>query len=225
MKQYSTIFFWGTFISFLGSLPPGAINIAAAQIAAQQGNHAALIYALGSMLAEVIVVRLALSGMKQIISHRHLFHILELLTAGLLLTMTVGCFIAATRMGGVNNILPGYYLPPFKTGVLLSAFNPLHIPFWLGWTSVLMNKNILSPLPKQYNCFVLGIGVGTIAGFTTFIYTGEYLLSIFETNQLIICLIVGLVLLTISLLHIRMMIQTPVSVRYTNINNQITGKL
>jgi threonine/homoserine/homoserine lactone efflux protein len=221
MKQYSIIFFWGMLISFLGSLPPGTLNITAAQITAKRGPEEAIIFSVTSMLAEVIIVRLALTGMKQIIARRRLFQILELITAGLLLAMTVGCFIAAARMGGLANILPDYHLPAFTTGILLTVINPLHIPFWLGWTSVLMNKEVLSPVPVQYNWYVAGIGLGTFFGFLTFIYTGQFLITAFENNQFVICLVVGLILLVVSMLHIKKMIQSPVSVRYIKMKNQI----
>jgi threonine/homoserine/homoserine lactone efflux protein len=224
MKQYSILFFWGMLISFLGSLPPGALNITAAQITAGQGQQAAVIFALGSALAEAVIVRLALTGMKKIIAHRRLLQILELVTAGLLLAMTVGCFIAASGMGGIANILPDYHLPPFVTGVLLTIINPLHIPFWLGWTSVLMDKQVLSPVPVQYNWYVAGAGLGTFCGFLAFIYTGQFLFKAFESNQFIICLVTGFVLLTVSLLHIKRMIQSPVAVRFAKIRNQVIDK-
>lgn len=221
MKKISTIFFWGFVISFLGSLPPGAINIAAEQISLQQGKQAAMIYAIGSMLAEVIIVRLTLSGVKQIIRHLRLFYLLELCTALILLALSAGCFIAAINMTGISNILPGYYLPPFKTGVLLSAFNPLHIPFWLGWTSLLMNRNVLSPNGKQYNWYVAGIGIGTMIGFITFIYTAEYLISSFQNNQFVICMLLGITVLIIFLLHIRRMLLLPIADRFAKINGQV----
>lgn len=224
MKQVSIIFFWGMLISFLGSLPPGTLNITAAQITAKRGPEAAIMFAVASMLAEVLIVRLALTGIRHIISRRRLFQTLEIITAGLLLAMTVGCFIAAARMGGLANILPDYHLPPFTTGIVLTVINPLHVPFWLGWTSVLINKKVLSPVPVQFNWYVSGIGLGTFCGFLTFIYTGQYLLKAFDSNQFIICLIVGIILLVVSMLHIRKMIQSPVSVRYAEITNHIFNK-
>jgi threonine/homoserine/homoserine lactone efflux protein len=217
MKKYSIIFFWGMLISFLGSLPPGTMNIAATHIAMGQGDEAAAIYAAGSMLAEVIIVRLALSGIKQILLRQKLFCILEFFTAGLLLTITTACFMAAANNVDINNFFSGYHLPPFKTGVLLSATNPLHIPFWLGWTSVLLNKQLISPVPKQYNVYILGIGTGTLLGFAAFIYTGDYLLNEFCNHQRIIWIVVGITLLAVSFFHIKRMIMLPVSVRYDRI--------
>jgi threonine/homoserine/homoserine lactone efflux protein len=224
MKQYSIIFFWGMLISFLGTLPPGALNITATQITAQQGQGAAVVFAVASMLTEVIIVRLALTSMKRIIARKRLFQILELLTAALLLAMTVGCFIAATKMGGLANIFPDYHLPSFSTGVLMTLINPLHIPFWLGWTSVLINKGVMSPAPVQYNWYIAGIGLGTFFGFLAFIFTGQFLLTSFENNQFIICLVVGIILMIVAALHIKKMIQFPVSVRYTKLNEQVIDK-
>jgi threonine/homoserine/homoserine lactone efflux protein len=224
MKKYSIIFFWGMFISFLGSLPPGALNITATQITAGQGQHAAIIFALGSAIAEAVIVRLTLTGMKQILARRRLFLILEILTACLLLAMTIGCFIAAARMGGIANILPNYHLPPFATGVVMTIINPLHIPFWLGWTSVLMNKQVLSPIPVHYNWYVVGSIIGTFFGFLLFIYSGQFLLSSFESNQFIICLVIGVILFIVSMLHIKRMIDSPVSVRFAKMENQVIDK-
>jgi threonine/homoserine/homoserine lactone efflux protein len=224
MKQYSIIFFWGTIISFLGTLPPGALNITATQITAQKGQEAALLFSAASLLTEVIIVRLALTGMKKFIERRRLFQVLEFATAVLLLAMTVGCFIAAAKMGGLANILPDYHFPPFSSGVLMTLINPLHIPFWLGWTSVLMNKGIMSPVQVHYNWYIAGIGLGTFFGFLAFIYTGQILLTSFESNQFIICLLVGIILMIMTALHIKRMIQSPVSVRYAKMMDRVIDK-
>ncbi len=221
MKQFSIIFFWGMIISFLGTLPPGALNITATQIAAQKGREAALIFALASMITEVIIVRIALAGMKKIFDRKRLFRVLEWVTAGLLLAMTAGCFIAAVKMGGIANILPDYHLPPFATGAFMTLINPLHIPFWLGWTSVLMKKGIMSPGPIQYNGYLAGIGLGTFLGFLAFIFTGQYLLTSFESNQFIICMIVGIILMIVAALHIKRMIKSPVSFSYVKFKDEI----
>lgn len=211
-------------ISFLGTLPPGALNITATQLAAQNGQEAALVFAAASILTEVVIVRIALTGMKQIIARIRLFQFLEIITAILLLAMTVGCFIAAAKMGGVANILPDYHLPPFATGVIMTFINPIHIPFWLGWTSVLMNRGIISSSSVQYNWYIAGIGLGTFFGFLAFIYTGKILLTLFESNQLTICLVVGVILMIVAALQIKRMIQSPVSVRYAKMKDLVSNK-
>jgi len=217
MKTSLQIFYWGMLISFLGSLPPGIMNITATQISGKQGTGAALIYAVGSMLAEIIIVRIALSGMSWLTRRQKFFQVLEWMTAVLLVTFSMACFIAANSMHEFTTILPELVLPPFITGVVISAVNPLHIPFWLGWSTVLMNKGVLIPGAKRYNIYTAGIGVGTIAGFTVFIFGGQYLLNAFQSNRYLVNGIIGTILFIIALLHIRKIIIVPASVRYASL--------
>jgi threonine/homoserine/homoserine lactone efflux protein len=217
MKQSTKIFYWGMLISFLGSLPPGLINIAASQISGTQGTGAAMIYATGSMLAEVIIVRIALAGMSWLTRHKNFFKVLDWMTAGLLVIFSVGCFIAANSMQEFPAILPDLILPPFLTGVVLSAVNPLHIPFWLGWSTVLINKGVLLQQPGQYNWYIPGIAIGTIAGFTVFIFGGQYLLKTFQSNQHLINGLIGVVLFIAAFLHIKKLIFVPAAVRHAKI--------
>jgi threonine/homoserine/homoserine lactone efflux protein len=206
VKSFSKIFFWGALISFVGSLPPGTMNIVATQITAQQGYRAGTLYSIGSMLAEVIIVRLALGGMKRLMSCRQIFHFLDIVTAILLLLMTIGCFVAAVQMNDFVHILPKSSWHPFWVGLFISAVNPLHLPFWLGWTTLMMNKGIVTPQAKSLNVYVLGISFGTMLGFLTFIYGGYYLMTVFRDRQFEICIAAGSVLLVITYLHIRRMV-------------------
>lgn len=217
MKRSIQIFYWGILISFLGSLPPGMMNIVAIQISGEQGTSAAMTYAAGSMLAEVIIVRIALSGMSWLTRRQKFFQVLEWMTAGLLVVFSAACFIAANSMQDYPVILPGLLLPPFITGVIISVINPLHIPFWLGWSTVLMNKGVLAPVAKQYNWYIGGIAIGTLSGFTIFIFGGQYLIRAFHANQFLISCIIGAALFITAFIQIRKMIFVPASVRHAKL--------
>ena len=217
MKISGKIFFWGMIISFLGSLPPGIMNIAATQISGTQGKGAAMVYAVGSMLAEVFIVRIALSGMSWFLRRQKFFRVMEWMTATLLVIFSIACFVAANSMQELPVILPELILPPFITGVIISAVNPLHIPFWLGWSTVLMNKGVLAPGTKRYNIYVTGIGVGTIAGFMVFIFGGQYLLKGFQSNQYLVNVAIGIILFIVAFVHIRKIVLVPATVRYASL--------
>ena len=204
----------GLGISFLGSLPLGTMNVAATHISIQLGTGAGLIYALGSMLVEIIVVRVALVGMHWLAKRHKIFSMLELFTVALMLALSIASFIAAYNMTGFSNSLQSNALPPFWAGVLLSATNPLHIPFWLGWSTVLMDKKILLPQQRQYNYYVLGIGIGTMLGFMVFIYGGNYLVSQITGHQNLLNWAIGIVLLLTALIQIKKIVMVPASVRY-----------
>jgi threonine/homoserine/homoserine lactone efflux protein len=217
MKQSLKIFYWGMLISFLGSLPPGVMTIAATQISSSRGTGDAILYSLGSTLAEVTIVRIALSGMNWLTRSQKFFHFLEWLTAGMLMIFSIACFIAANSMEEFPLILPELLLPSFLTGVIISVLTPMHIPFWLGWSTVLINKGVLTSGSQQYNIYVTGIGTGAIAGFIVYIFGGQYLLRIFQSNQFVLNCIIGIVLLIATFFHVRKMIFVPVSVRHAKL--------
>ncbi len=60
MRPLLKIFFIGMLISFLGSLPLATMNVAAMQIAISETIGTAMLFSLGSLLVEIIYVRISL---------------------------------------------------------------------------------------------------------------------------------------------------------------------
>ena len=62
MPKLLRIFLWGLVISFFGSLPLGTLNVAAMQIGIQESITDAIYFSIGSLLVEMIYVRISLIG-------------------------------------------------------------------------------------------------------------------------------------------------------------------
>ena len=60
-------------VSFLGSLPLGTLNVAAMQISITEGVSAAMFFSLGSLLVEIIYVRISLVAMDWIRKQERIF--------------------------------------------------------------------------------------------------------------------------------------------------------
>lgn len=196
MKQAIKIFYWGFIISFLGTLPLGTMNVTATSISITQGYTAGFIFALGTLMIEIVCVYIVLQAMQWVNRQQRFFRIFDWLTAVLILMLSLSCFIAAIKMKSFgNSVFTNYHLPPFVLGLLLSVLNPLHIPFWFGWSTILMNKKILIPQQKYFLIYISGISMGTIAGFDVFIYGGNYIVQQLSDKQNILNWIVGFVLL------------------------------
>ena len=60
MHPLLKIFFTGMVVSFIGYLPLGTLNIAAMQISVSDGVMAAMLFSFGSLLVEIIYVRISL---------------------------------------------------------------------------------------------------------------------------------------------------------------------
>jgi threonine/homoserine/homoserine lactone efflux protein len=192
MTHIVKVFFWGLMISFLGSLPLGTLNVAAMQIGIQESIRAAILFALGSLLVEMIYVRLSLVGIDWVRKQANLMKIMEWITLTIIVALATGSFIAAAKgNAGAKNIMLDNNLNRFILGMFMCAINPVQIPFWFGWSTVLFSKNILHPNPAQYNSYIVGIGLGTLIGNGVFIFGGKWMVQRIANSQQYLNWIIG----------------------------------
>jgi threonine/homoserine/homoserine lactone efflux protein len=193
MSKFGRIFFTGLFISFLGSLPLGSLNIAAMQISITDGMIPALLFSLGSLTAEVVYVRISLIAMDWVRKQQVLFRILEWVTVLIVSALAVSSFYAATHPTVNKNVILSSTLHRFWLGLIMSALNPVQIPFWFGWSTVLFTKKILQPLNSHYNIYIAGIGLGTLLGNCVFIFGGKLIGDRLNDNQSFMNWIIGFI--------------------------------
>ena len=189
--KLARVFFWGMMVSFLGSLPLGTLNVAAMQISVQEGIRHAINFSLGSLLTEMIYVRISLVGINWVRKQKKLFKWLEWITLGIVVALAVGSFIAATREHHAKNIMLNNNMHRFWLGLFMSAISPMQIPFWFGWSTVLFTKKILLPSNQYYNLYIVGIGLGTLMGNCVFIFGGKYIVEKLNANQNILNWVIG----------------------------------
>jgi len=184
MPKLLRIFLWGLLISFLGSLPLGTLNIAAMQIGIQESVTHALYFSLGSLLVEMIYVRISLVGVDWVRKQEKLMKAMEWFTLIIILALAAGSFMAALKDGAeTKNVFLENTMHRFLLGMFMSAINPVQIPFWFGWSTVLFSKRILEPVKIQYNLYIVGIGLGTLAGNCVFIFGGKWLVERITGSQ------------------------------------------
>jgi threonine/homoserine/homoserine lactone efflux protein len=170
------ILLWGLLISFLGSLPLGTLNVAAMQLGIQESIKSAMLFSFGSLLVEMIYVRISLIGIDWIRKQERLMRIMEWITLGIVVALAAGSFYAALSSGEhAKNPILDNNMNRFLLGALGCAINPVVIVFWFGWSTVLFTKKILLPQNAHYNMYIIGIGLGTLAGNVVFIFGGNYL--------------------------------------------------
>lgn len=201
MNKYAKIGFSGLLVSFLGALPLGTLNITAFDIAASQSLVSAMWFAVAVVLVELIVVRLTLFGNEKLQFGEKVSYYLIPFGIALLLYLAIASFMASTQiseMGSGINLLPKIS-SAFLLGLLLSALNPLHIPFWMTWNKVLTSKGILETTRRSYSLYILGIGVGSIMGIGLFIFLGKYIFTNYENYSMMTNLLMGLLYLGFSI--------------------------
>lgn len=189
-------------ISFLGSLPLGTLNIAAMQISITDGIMQALQFSFGSLLAEVIYVRLSLVAMDWVRKKEFIFKMLEWITLAIVIVLAISSFHAAMSPTEQENVFLGSALPKIVLGFSMSAVSPAQIPFWFGWSTVLLSKKILLPVNKHYNFYIIGIGLGTLIGNCVFIFGGRLVASKLQNSHQVINWVIGGIFVITALIQI-----------------------
>ncbi len=191
MKKLVVVFFTGMGISFLGSLPLGTLNVAAMQIGIQESVNDALLFSLGSLLVEMVYVRISLVGISWMMKRKKLMKWLDWITLAIVVALATGSFIAALKQNEAKNIMLDNNMHRFLLGAFMCAINPVQIPFWFGWSTVLFNKKVLLPQNSNYNSYIVGIGLGTLAGNCVFIFGGKFIAEKLNANQHILNWVIG----------------------------------
>ncbi|ELR69976.1 hypothetical protein C900_04499 [Fulvivirga imtechensis AK7] len=145
--------------SFLGSIPPGSINLSVIRLALDNKYNAALRFAVAAALVELPYAFVAvqfeglLTTSPLIVEHFKLLAALVMIVLGvtnLSFSKTPSQRMQKMRESG------------FRRGLLISILNPLAIPFWLGVTAYLNTQGWIQ-LTSINNIFVyiVGISFGT----------------------------------------------------------------
>ncbi len=180
----------------------GTIGLSAMQISITEGIRPAINFSLGSIVAEVIYVRLLLVALTWIQKHERIFKIMEWLAVLIVLVLAIGSFKASMGHHGAKNVVLSYTMHRFLLGLSMRAVSPAAIPFWLGWSSVLYAKGIMQDKKGFYNGYLLGIGLGTFLAHCIFIFGGKLAVQKLNASQEEINFVIGCVFSLTAILQI-----------------------
>jgi len=109
----------------------------------------------------------------------------------IVVALAASSFYAALHPHGGKNVVLSSSLPKFILGAAMCAVNPVQIPFWFGWSTVLFTKKILLPKNSHFNFYIIGIGIGTFLGNCVFIFGGQLIIDKLNANQHILSWVIG----------------------------------
>jgi len=203
MIELLKVFFIGFLISFLGQLPLGNMNLTATQLSVQENLRNAWKYGLGIVLIEIIYLRLALTGMDWVVEHKQLFKIMGWLTVIVFVVLGVLAFVMARKQTSAKKgLLLNNKMNRFLLGVVVSAINPVQIPFWFLWSTQLLNSKLLMPTNGQFNLFTAGAGLGSLAGLAIYIHGGKWMITKLKTSNKGLNIFMGIVFILAGLFQL-----------------------
>lgn len=194
-------------VSYLGSIPPGTINITSMQLSVQGLKRPAFFFALAASLTEFVYAgitvrfQIFLSERPGFTENFQIITALAMIVLGVInlfqKTDTKALIDKAQGMKGRNG---------FKRGVLLGIFNPLTIPFWLAVTAYLQNNQWINLKAENFWLYLIGISTGTFSLLLTVNSLGQKFTNI-ANNQFLVHKLPGVVFISLGLYNLILWLQ------------------
>jgi hypothetical protein len=202
MIQRIKLIAWALSISFIGSLPLGTLNLSVVSYVSYHNPVGAIYFSIAAIAVEMGMVRVALMALEKIARLKRFYILFSLLACLLLLVFALITLVAAKTTQPSKGVLPMANVHPVIVGLVLSFANPLHLPFWMGWTAILRSKLILDDTRSSYNTFVVAIGIGTTLAFTAYGIAGHYLTDLLDRYQRWLNGAIGATLLLVAVIQL-----------------------
>ncbi len=151
-------FFIAAVFSFLGSIPPGALNLTVIQIGLKGDKNGAIRFAIGAIIFEFIYATIAVGVQYFFVSQIDYTFYFKIIAALALLVLGAINILSKPKEQEAKDIEKG--TPKFKQGMLISAFNLLPIPYWLVITAYLESQEWVVINRQTFWFYILGICVG-----------------------------------------------------------------
>jgi threonine/homoserine/homoserine lactone efflux protein len=158
---FISLFFFGFFSSFTGSITPSMLNMTALKVSLEKGTEAANKYAFGVSLVAIPQVVIAVILTKYIAENPTILDTLE--KAGIIVFLALSYyFFTESRKGKAKVVaITSKKENPFLTGVTLSLLNMFAIPFFCGIIVALDLFKLFSFETLPILFFILGTVIGT----------------------------------------------------------------
>ena len=131
------VFFVGRIISFIGSIPPGTLNLAVLQLGMEQKIKTALRFALAVSIIEYPYAWIAVVFEDWVTASPVIVDNFQLITAIVMIAIGVFSIWSARKP---SEFSVRFNESGFRRGLVLSILNPMAIPFWVAYTAFLKSQ-------------------------------------------------------------------------------------
>ena len=190
------VFLIGLIFSFVGSIPPGTLNVLVLQLGLENKVKVALRFALAVSIVEYPYTWIAVVFEDWVTSSSDILENFQL--TGAIVMTSIGAFsLWAARKPSTFSVK--FQESGFWRGLILSILNPQAIPFWIGITAYLKYEGWIDlSTPLRLHAYVFGTAVGVMLLLTILALGAQRVSRFFQHNRMI-RMLPGVVLLILGL--------------------------
>lgn len=190
------VFLLGCFFSFIGSIPPGTLNLSVLQLGLEGKVGTALRFTSAVAIIEYPYTWIGVQFEYWITSTPMVLENFQLITAVAMTTIGILNLWSAEKP---SNFSIKFSESGFRRGLILSILNPMAIPFWIGVTAYLKAQGWVDLRSVWLlHSYVLGTSVGALLLLFLFAFLAKRL-SVYVQNNRIVKRVPGFTLLVLGL--------------------------
>lgn len=182
--------------SFVGTIPPGSLNLSILQLGIQHKINIAWRFALAACLVEYPYAWIAVKFEELITASPVILTNIELMAAIVITSLGVFNLLSVRRP---TKLSESFNNSGFRRGIFLSILNPLVLPFWVGSTAYLKGMNWVDlSTHARLHGYLFGISLGSLALYVLFMYLAKRIVVELR-HQALFQKIPGIVLLALGI--------------------------
>jgi threonine/homoserine/homoserine lactone efflux protein len=174
-------FFIAFFFSFIGTIPPGTLNLTVIQLGLDQRLRTAWRFSLGAAIIEYLYGWLAVKFDTLIISSTAMEENFKLITGIVMLVLGIGTLLTARRKP--SQLIQKFNESGFRRGVVLGLLNPLALPFWIAMTAYIRSQKWIDLSSElEIHTYLLGVALGGFALLMSLAYLANKIVVYFQES-------------------------------------------
>lgn len=175
-----SILFIAFIFSFVGSIPPGTLNLTILQLGLDEKMKIAWRFSLAAALVEYPYAWIAVELSSAIQTSPMITAYFELIGAVVMITLGILNLYASQKP---SSSVSKFQQSGFRRGILLSILNPLVLPFWVGITAYLQSQQWVELTPStNLHAYLLGVSLGALSLLISVAYLAKRVAVHFRNN-------------------------------------------
>ncbi len=182
--------------SFIGTIPPGALNISILQLGVDNKLSKAWRFAFAAAVVEYPYAWLAVRFENIITTSPLILDNIQLISAIVMILLGIFSLWSAHRP---SRFAQKFYSSGFRRGLILGIMNPLALPFWLGTTAYLKGQGWIELATSLHlHSYLLGVSLGALALLMLLAYLAKRVVTRVH-NSVLLKLTPGMILLALGM--------------------------
>lgn len=176
-------FFIAFFFSFIGTIPPGTLNLTIVQMGLAHRVKQAWRFSIASSVVEYFYAWAAVEFESLITASPAVTQNFELITAVVMLALGAVSLYTAKNP---SPIVERFNDSGFRKGFILGVLNPMALPFWIAMTAYIRSQHWVSLDTKmEVHAYLLGVALGGFALMMVFFFLARKVVDYFEGNTML----------------------------------------